>query len=90
MASERPPLASVEAVREELRRLGYLDSGLDRFVLGGAGASPFRACLGVAVRVGIAGGALLGGVLALAAVTLDRRLLSEPRTSRCSWRSTWS
>jgi len=57
MASERPPLASVDAVREELRRLGYLESGFDRFVLGGAGsASPFRACLGVAVRVGTAGG----------------------------------
>jgi len=79
MASERPPLASVDAVREDLRRLGYLDSGLDRFLLGGAGgASPFRACLGVAVRVGIVGGLLLGGVLTLAAVTLDRRLLSEP------------
>jgi len=79
MASERPPLASVDAVREELRRLGYLESGFDRFVLGGAGgASPFRACLGVAVRVGIAGGLLLGGVLTLAAVILDRRLLSEP------------
>lgn len=79
MASERPPLASVTAVREELRRLGYLDSGLDRFVLGGArSASPFRACLGVAVRVGILGGLLLGGMLTLAAVTLDRRLLSEP------------
>jgi hypothetical protein len=79
MASERPPLASVEAVREELRRLGYLDSGLDRFVLGGAAsASPFRASLGVAVRVGIVGGSLLGGVLTLAAVILDRRLLSEP------------
>lgn len=29
----RPPLASVDQVREELRRLGHLDRGLDRFVL---------------------------------------------------------
>ena len=41
MGAERPPLASVDAVREELRRLGYLDSSLDRFVLTGAsGATP--------------------------------------------------
>ena len=33
MGAERPPLSSVESVREELRRLGYLDSSLDRFVL---------------------------------------------------------
>ena len=33
---ERAPLASVDEVREELRRLGYLDRGLDRFVLAGA------------------------------------------------------
>src|SRR5262245_53610724 len=79
MASERPPLASVDAVRDELRRLGYLEHGLDRFVLAGAGGpSPFRACLGVAARVGVVGGLLLGGILALAAVTLDRRLLTEP------------
>jgi MFS family permease len=79
MASERPPLASVEAVREELRRLGYLDSGLDRFVLGSAGnASPFQACLGVALRVGAMGGLVLGSALTLAAVSLDPHLLSEP------------
>ena len=56
-----PEVASVEAVREELRRLGYLDSGLDRFVLAGAGApSPLRACARAALRVGLAGGVLFG------------------------------
>jgi len=35
---------SVDAVRDELRRLGYLDSSLDRFVLQGAsGATPLAA-----------------------------------------------
>ncbi len=80
MDPERPPLASVEAVRAELKRLGYLESGLDRFVLAGAGsASPVRASLGVAMRVGILGGMLFGLASTLAAVGLDRRLLAEPR-----------
>ena len=75
---ERPPIASVEEVRDELRRLGYLDSGLDRFVLGGAGASRAAASLGVALRVGIAGAGVFGGALTLAAVGLDPRLLGDP------------
>src|SRR5262245_64466226 len=78
--AERPALASVEEVREELRRLGYLDSGLDRFVLAGAGGgSALRASSGAALRVGLAGGALFGGGLTLAAAGLDRRLLAAPR-----------
>lgn len=69
----------MDQVREELRRLGYLETGLDRFVLGGAGArSPLRASLEVALRVGVAGGALLGGCLVVGAVALDARLVSEP------------
>jgi hypothetical protein len=80
MDSERPPFATVEAVREELKRLGYLDSSLDRFVLaGGESTSPLRASLGVALRVGVLGGALFGLAATLAAVGLDRRLLAEPR-----------
>jgi hypothetical protein len=80
MGEARPPLASVDAVREELRRLGYLDSSLDRFVLGGAGAvSPFRASLRAALRVGLVGGVLFGLAATLAAAGLDRRLLGEPQ-----------
>src|SRR5262249_16805502 len=80
MDPERRPVATVEAVREELNRLGYLDSGLDRFVLaGGESTSPLRASLGVALRVGVLGGALFGLAATLAAVGLDRRLLGEPR-----------
>jgi hypothetical protein len=69
------PLASVGAVRDELRQLGYLESGLDRFVLSGKGAPSL---LGVSARVGIAGGILLGPLLTLAASSLDRRLLTDP------------
>ena len=80
MGAERPPLASVEAVREELRRLGYLDSSLDRFVLTGAsGATPLAASFRAAARVGLVGGMLFGVAATLAAAGLDRRLLAEPR-----------
>jgi hypothetical protein len=67
------PLASVAAVREELRRLGYLESGLDRFVLGGT-PSLWRVCL----RVGLAGGLLLGPLLTLAASNLGRGVPADP------------
>ena len=80
MSEGRPPLSSVDEVRAELRRLGYLDSGLERFVLGAAApAAPLRACLATAARVGLVGGLLAASALLLAAVSLDRRLLSEPR-----------
>jgi hypothetical protein len=75
-----PPLASVDQVREELKRLGYLESGLDRFVLGGAGsASAVKASAVAALRVGVLGGVLLGVALTLAAAGLDRRLRADPR-----------
>jgi Type I phosphodiesterase / nucleotide pyrophosphatase len=80
MPVDPTPLSSVEAVRDELRRLGYLNSGLDRFVLAGAGArSPLVASLRAASRIGLAGGLLFGFASALAAVGFDRRLLAEPR-----------
>jgi hypothetical protein len=80
VAEERAPLASVDALREELRRLGYLDSGLNRFVLSGARPGTVAAAAwSVAARVGVAGGLLLGAAFAVAAAALDRRLLAEPR-----------
>src|SRR5512140_3315809 len=80
MADSRPPLSSVEAVREDLRRLGYLDSGLDRFVLAGAvPGSPVRASLRAAVRVGLLGGVVFGIAATVAAAGLDPRLLREPQ-----------
>jgi Type I phosphodiesterase / nucleotide pyrophosphatase len=74
-----PEASSVQKVREELKRLGYLDTGLDRFVLGGAGgSSPLRTSLAAAARVGLVGGALFAAVLTLAAAVIDRRLLTAP------------
>ena len=75
-----PSPASVEQVREELRRLGYLDTGLDRFVLGGAASvSPWRASAQAALRVGTLGGLVLGAALTLAAAGIDPRLRTAPQ-----------
>src|SRR5262245_36945315 len=77
---ETHTISSVRELREQLRRFGYLDSWLDRFVLSGVGTlSPLRACARVALRVGATAGLLLGAGLALAALSLDQRLLAEPR-----------
>lgn len=79
MTADKAPLSSVEEVRDQLRRLGYLDSGLDRFVLGGTRAgSLLAASWRVALRVGLLGGAVLAAALALAAAGLDTRLFSAP------------
>jgi hypothetical protein len=80
MGSPRPPLAHVDDVREELRRLGYLDHGLDRFVLAGARTTtPLRASARAALRVGLLGGVLFGAASTLAAAGIDPRLRAEPR-----------
>jgi hypothetical protein len=72
--------ASVERVREELRQLGYLDAGIDRFALAGAGsASPLRACAVVAARLGPAGGLLFGAAFTAAAALLEPDRLRDPR-----------
>src|SRR2546423_9838034 len=68
---------SRERVQDELRRLGYLDSRLDRFVLATAGTTALHTCRRVAARLGLAGGILFGLTLSLAAAGLDPRLLSD-------------
>lgn len=80
MSGDRPaPLASVDQVREELRRLGYLDRGLDRFVLAGATTSPIRASATAAARVGLLGGPVAGAASSLAAAALEPRLRADPQ-----------
>lgn len=76
--SGTPPATPVDALREELRRLGYLEAPLDRFVLGGAApASPVIASARTGVRVMLAGGVLFGLALTLVAVMLDPHLADE-------------
>jgi hypothetical protein len=72
--------SSVERVRSELQRLGYLTSGLDRFVLGHAEASSAAtASRRAALRLGLLGGVVFGLTSTLAAALLDPRLRSRPQ-----------
>ena len=61
------PDKRVDELRQQLRSLGYLDAGVDRFVLGAA--SQTRGPIGIAartsLRVGLLGGALLGPAAAI-------------------------
>lgn len=71
---------SVERVRADLRALGYLNTGLDRFVLGHAGGgSALAASTDVAWRLGLLGGAVFGLTLTLAAALLEPRLRTSPQ-----------
>jgi hypothetical protein len=71
--------SSVERVRSELQRLGYLTGGLDRFVLGHAESSSApTASWRAAVRLGLLGGVVFGLTSTLAAALLDPLLRSRP------------
>src|SRR6185437_7285435 len=61
------PHKHVDELRRQLKALGYLDAGVDRFVLGGASTStrPVFLAAGASVRVGLLGGLLLGPAAAL-------------------------
>ena len=59
---ESRPEADIDELRQRLRSLGYLDAGVDRFVLGPAREtrSPSGIALLSSIRIGILGGLLLG------------------------------
>jgi len=61
------PDKRVDELRQQLRSLGYLDAGVDRFVLGAARErrGPVAIAARAGVRVGLLGGALLGPAAAL-------------------------
>lgn len=61
------PDERVDELRKQLRSLGYLDAGVDRFVLGPAQQQRGPAALAgrLALRVGLLGGLLLGPAAAL-------------------------
>jgi hypothetical protein len=62
-----PPSGDVDALRERLRALGYLDARVDRFVLGGAASRSRAASLALAasLRIGLLAGVLLGPAAAI-------------------------
>jgi hypothetical protein len=57
----------VDELRQQLRALGYLDAGVDRFVLGPARGArgPVALAIRASVRVGLLGGVLLGPAAAI-------------------------
>src|SRR5574339_655733 len=57
----------VDELRQQLRALGYLDAGVDRFVLGPArtGRSPWSIAALSSLRVGVLAGLLLGPAVAI-------------------------
>lgn len=73
--------ARVDALRERLRALGYLDAGVDRFVLGSArpAHSPARVALSASVRIGCLAAVLLGPAAATGLVTRVPALVRGPR-----------
>ena len=59
--------AEVDALRERLRALGYLDAGVDRFVLAPAHSARGSAAIALlaSLRIGVLGGLLLGPAAAI-------------------------
>ncbi len=70
----------LDAVRSELRRLGYLDRGFERFLLQDAlkPRQPARALLGLIVKVGLLAGLALAAALSLALVVANGSLTASP------------
>jgi hypothetical protein len=68
-----PPDSRVDELRQQLKTLGYLDAGVDRFVLGPARESrrPLTIALLASARIGLLGALLLGPA---AAIGLSGRL----------------
>ena len=67
-------------VRSELRRLGYLDHGFERFLLQDAlrPRQPARALLGLTAKVGLLAGLALAFILALALTVANGSLTASP------------
>ncbi len=72
--------AELERARLELRRLGYLDHGLERFLLQDAlrPRRPLRTLALLTAKVGLLGGGVLAVALAVALVTANGSLASSP------------
>src|SRR5436309_4215678 len=70
----------LDGVRSELRRLGYLDRGFERFLLQDAlkPRQPARALLGLIVKVGLLAGLALAAALSLALAVANGSLTASP------------
>jgi len=74
-----PTNTDVNALRERLRALGYLDARVDRFVLGGAATRSRAASLALAasLRIGLLAGILLGPAAAIGIATRAPGLITS-------------
>src|SRR5688500_14612605 len=81
MSVRRTDDARVDDVRDRLKALGYLDAGVDRFVLGSAGRtqSPTRMALSASLRLGRVAAVLLGPAAAIGMVNRAPALVRGPR-----------
>jgi hypothetical protein len=72
--------AEVERARLELRRLGYLDHGLERFLLQDAlrPRRPLRTMMLLTAKVGLLGGVVLAAALAVALAAANGSVASSP------------
>ncbi len=72
--------AELERARLELRRLGYLDHGLERFLLQDAlrPRQPLRTMALLALKVGLLAGGVLAAALAVALVAANGNVASSP------------
>ena len=83
--SERPPVevgdARVDELRRQLRSLGYLDAGVDRFILGPAQEtrSPVVIALLASLRIGLIAAVLLGPAAAIGIGARVPGLVTGPR-----------
>jgi hypothetical protein len=84
MADSRPPApddARVDELRQRLRSLGYLDAGVDRFVLGSARSTRRPAAIAwlASLRVGLLAAVLLGPAAAIGLSARVPGLVTGPR-----------
>jgi Type I phosphodiesterase / nucleotide pyrophosphatase len=73
--------ARVDELRHQLKRLGYLDAGVDRFVLGPAHdrRSPFVIAMLASLRIGVIAAVLLGPAAAIGIGSRVPGLVTGPR-----------
>jgi len=74
---ESPPGPSLEELREALRQRGYLDRGLDRLILRGAGSK--LAWLTGSLKAGVVAGVLLGVLFLCALLIVENPSPVSPR-----------
>ncbi|HEV3455122.1 MAG TPA: hypothetical protein VHG32_01115 [Thermoanaerobaculia bacterium] len=80
MATDAGSEAELERARLELRRLGYLDHGLERFLLQDAlrPRQPLRTMALLAAKVGLLTGGVLAAALAVALAAANGSIASSP------------